>query len=80
MHSDTKKNHSFWRMVGVLVLRYRKESLDLYKGEPFSGILSYLDPDPNKICLLSPFLTDTYLKDQSHQCYYQYDVLLAGTG
>ena len=67
-------------MVGVLVLRCKKESLDIYEGEPLSGILSYLDPDPNKICLLSPFLTDTYLKEQSCTCYYQYDVLLARTG
>lgn len=52
-------------MAEVLVLRCRKGSLDLYKREPFSGKLSFIAPDPNKISLLSPFLTDTYLKDQN---------------
>lgn len=50
---------------GPAVLTWNGTTLDLYKGEPFSGILSYLGPDPLKATPLNPFLADTCFKDQN---------------
>ncbi|OBS71650.1 hypothetical protein A6R68_13772 [Neotoma lepida] len=52
---------------GPAVLTWNGTTLDLYKGEPFSGILSYLGPDPNKTTPLNPFLADTCSEDQTCQ-------------
>lgn len=50
---------------GPAVLMWNRTTLDLYKGEPFSGILSYLGPPPSKVTPLNPSLANTCTKDQS---------------
>ncbi|KAL1783342.1 hypothetical protein HispidOSU_016897 [Sigmodon hispidus] len=50
---------------GPAVLLWNKTTLDLYKGEPFLGTISYLGPDPSKATPLNPFLADTCFKNQN---------------